>query len=533
MGKLGTYMTNWTNRTYNRAMTIDGVKFEHPEREEWGDLAVFAKPGAEADELIKKLGKLAFTESVTRVGGFINIRLKTEYLVDQLGKAVEIEKRLNGKKIMFEYGQPNTHKMPHIGHLFSYIYGESMCRILESSGALVRRVNYQGDVGLHVAKCLWAYSKTNSKDPSSLEDKVKLLQEMYQKGSRAYDEDKVAKEEIDGINKKIYDNDSNIVPLWQKTREWSVKYYQLFEKRIGARFDHYYFENQVARAGVKLIKDNTGGVFKKSEGAVVYEGSHIRVFLTSEGNPTYEAKDLALEIQKMRDWPCDTLVITTAVEQNEYFKVVFSALEEVEPNLIGKMKHIGFGMINLIGGKMASRTGNIIGAIDLVNRVVSVSSTEEVGLGAIKYAFLKKGAAQNMIFDLKQSVSMNGNSGPYLQYTHVRICSVLAKSQISKLKAQKLSIEHLELSIEELNILRWIYRFPEVVGEAAEKYAPNLICNFLYELAQRYNTFYNKCSILNAQSSGERQFRLVLTKSVGEVLKKGLNLLGIDTPERM
>jgi arginyl-tRNA synthetase len=267
-------------------------------------------------------------------------------------------------------------------------------------------------------------------------------------------------------------------------------------------------------------------VFTESQGAIVFEGSHTRVFITAEGNPTYEAKDLALEIQKTKDWPCDLIVITTASEQNEYFKVVFEALLRIQPDLAGRLKHIGFGMINLKTGKMSSRTGNIVGGVELVEEVVKQVGNEQVGLGAVKYGFLKSNPLQNMAFELESSIATEGNSGPYLLYTYARARRVMEKSQTAKVKSQKLK-EKLITTDMESELLRYLYRFAEVVQEAAERYSPNLVCNYLYELASRYNRMYNADVILG------NMLREKLTEQTAEVLRKGLALLGIEAVERM
>lgn len=510
--------------------TPDKVHLEHPELSEHGDFStnIALATKINAKDLATKIKGEMIAKVEVAGPGFINIWLKEESLIQSLPNSSDLPKdSLSNQKIMLEYGQPNTHKMPHVGHLFSYIYGESVARLLTAAGATVRRVNYQGDVGLHVAKCLWAYQKHNGETPKTLEDKVRWLQKLYQEGSAAYDQDELAKTEINQINKKIYIKDPEIMTAWQETRDWSEKYYQQFEARLGIHYDHNYWENQIAAVGKQLVEDNIGKVFKKSDGAVVFDGAHTRVFITSEGNPTYEAKDLALERQKMLDWPCDLLIITTASEQNAYFDVVFDALCTLDSKLKGKLMHIGFGLVNLKSGKMSSRTGNIIGAVDLVDMVVKEASqikseaAEQVGLGAIKYAFLKKGAIMNMEFDLESSISLEGNSGPYLQYTYARTQSLLRKSQATSSKSQE------KLNPEELAILRFIYRYPEVVAEAAGRYAPNLLTNFLYELARKFNTFYNSHQILGYS------LRLDLTKYTGEVLQSGLNLLGIEALESM
>ena len=441
---------------------------------------------------------------------------------------------------MFEYGDANTHKLPHIGHLFSYIYGEAMIRIMEAAGWEVYRASYQGDIGPHVAKCLWAFEKNKPQVPESLADKAQLLQKMYQEGSKAYDENEKVKEEVNKINKLVYEGSNKYYDLWKQTRQWSIDYYKQFEKRLGINYDRYYFESEVHEKGREIVEANVGKIFKKSEGAIIFEGSkydlHDRVFVTSAGTPMYEAKDMYLQELKFSQWPADLLIISTAHEQNEYFKVIFKALEMLHPKYTGKLKHIGFGMVNLKSGKMSSRTGNIIGGIELVDIVVErvkkfnqdKKTAEAVGIGAVKYSFLKNNPLQDTKFDLEESIAAEGNSGPYIQYTYARTQSVLHKAG----KQTSGKTENQKPNSEELAVLRTLPKFPEIVAAAAENYAPNLVCNYLYDLASKFNTFYNKHRIIHSGSVSSN-FRLALTAATGQVLANGLKLLGIQAPEKM
>ncbi|MEK7526161.1 MAG: arginine--tRNA ligase [Patescibacteria group bacterium] len=538
-----------------RITGANDIQLSFPEREEHGDFTtnvalVAAKdkgknPREYAHELVKSISQVdslmqIISEIKIEGPGFINFYLKEKYLVKILESIDESYGKTTsnvGQKVMFEYGQPNTHKLPHIGHLFSYVYGEAMTRILEATGWKVMRVNYQGDIGPHVAKALWALQKRKPVIPNSAYEKAKLLQRMYQEGSKAYDDGESAKAEIDDLNKKIYAHNEEVFALWQETRGWSLDYYQEFEKRLGINYDKYYFESQVGEEGKKKVKKHTPGIFKESEGAIIFEGSkyglHDRVFVTKFDTPTYEAKDYYLEQKKFEDWPCDLVIITTANEQNEYFKVVFKALEKTHPGYVGKLKHIGFGMINLKSGKMSSRTGNIISGAELVDVVITDvaklgnnnETSEMVGIGAIKYSFLKNNPLQNTAFDIQESISIEGNSGPYIQYTFARTQSVLAKSN---LQGETLKVNNLE--VEELSVVKYLIRFPEVVANAAQNYSPNLVANYLFELAQKYNTFYNKHKIIGGE---KEQFRLLLTAATGQVLKNGLELLGIEAPKKM
>lgn len=576
------------------------VHLEHPAVEEHGDyssnvaLATFEKAKGRrlkdegkfksprkfaemiAQELQKDIELKKIVEKIDVAGpGFINFHLMPSALISPLS---EIQKQGNqfgsgsmiqDKKVMVEFTDPNPFKEFHIGHLFSNTVGESLCRLLESQGANVKRVNYQGDVGLHVAKALWGVMKMKSqlpKDAESFSAKAKFMGEAYAMGATAYEEDEKAKAEIIDINKKVYEKDSDTMKLYKKGRQWSLDYFETIYHRLGTAFDFYYFESVAGEVGLGLVKENLKkGIFKESDGATVFPGEefglHTRVFINSLGLPTYEAKELGLAPTKYKDFPYDESIIVTGNEINEYFRVLLAALKQVSPDLGNKTRHLSHGMVRVPTGKMSSRKGNVLTGewlLDEAKRLIlermatsehPIPSNErddnadKIAVGAVKYALLKSGIGQNVVFDFDKSVAIDGNSGPYIQYTYARTKSVLAKAP--KLKGQ---IDTYSPNSEELAILRWIYRFPEVVMEAARAYSPNLVCTFLHELSQRYNTFYNKHSILRPQdeiksqklkvkSEGSedsiREFRLTLTAVVGQVLKNGLYLLGIQAPEKM
>ena len=312
---------------------------------------------------------------------------------------------------------------------------------------------------------------------------------------------------------------------------------------MGITFDKYYFESEISDKGKDLVNKHLGKIFEKSENAIVFEGEkyglHTRVFVNSQGNPTYEAKDLGLIAAKLNDFKFDLSLVTTAAEQNEYWKVIGKASVLLFPQLENKYKHLGFGMINLITGKMSSRTGQIINAVTLIeevkSRVKSAFSMKDdvlvqiIALAAVKYSFLKSDAFKNISFDMERSIAKDGDSGPYLLYTFVRTQSILKQSKEKK----DVQIEvPSTLENEEEVLLRKLYLFPEFIEKALEYNSPHFIATFLFDLAQSYNIFYQKHPVL--KSEGEvRQFRLLLTESVGKILKQGLYLLGIETVDKM
>ncbi|MBI2430513.1 MAG: arginine--tRNA ligase [Candidatus Levybacteria bacterium] len=524
------------------------VELQEPKDESHGDyssnvaLVLGKKFHQNPQELAKKIldiGNWKFLDKVEAVApGFINFYLSYDYLIDQLQEVSMQGQALRGKKIMVEFTDPNPFKEFHIGHLYSNAVGEALCRLLESQGATVKRVNYQGDVGLHIAKSLYAILQISNLEKKNPKERAKFLGKAYARGAKAYEEDEAAKKEINILNKKIYENDASIRELYQKGREWSLEHFETIYKRLGTKFEGYYFESVVGKIGLEYVRKHMD-IFQESQGAVIFPGEkyglHNRVFINSLGLPTYEAKELGLAPTKYKDFPYDLSIIVTGNEINAYFSVLLKALSLINPDLAAKTKHIGHGMVRLPTGKMSSRTGVVLTGewlldeakerIQRAYKQMDETTAEKVAVGAVKYALLKSGIGRDISFSFEESISLEGNSGPYLQYTYARTQSVLAK--VSSIKYQVLSIK---LEPEELAILRAVHKFPEISQEAAEKFAPNLLCTYLFDLAQKFNLFYQKHKILESE---EKEFRLALTASVGQVLKTGLYLLGIIAPERM
>ena len=348
-----------------------------------------------AEDLRKELEvrskELGFLEKVEVAGpGFINFTLGEKVLIGNvedpstsLGMTASTSNATSqfaGKKVMVEYTDPNPFKEFHIGHLYTNIIGESLARLFEKVGAEVQRVCYQGDVGLHVAKSLWGIPKTLEDREQKIEDlentalveRVKLLGEAYALGATKFEEDETAKTEIIEINKMVYAKDPEVMELYEKGRAWSLEYFEAIYKRLGTKFDHYYFESQVGQFGLSLVKEFLAkGVFEESNGAVIFPGEkyglHSRVFINSLGLPTYEAKELGLAPLKYKDFAYDQSIIVTGNEINEYFKVLIKALEQFNPDLAAKTKHLSHGMVKLPEGKMSSRTGKVISGEWLLN----------------------------------------------------------------------------------------------------------------------------------------------------------------------
>lgn len=531
---------------------------EHPANDAHGDYSTTIplkyasrlrkSPMQIAQDIKENFPKNSLVEAIEIVKpGFVNFWISKPALLKELVRIDENKEtygklHVSDKKIMLEFGQPNTHKTPHIGHLFSYIFGESLARILQWEGNQIFRANYQGDIGLHVAKCLYSVQKKleEGRKLGNLKEKVNFLQICYQEGSCQYEENETTRKEIDVLNGNIYLHEKTIQEIWRETREWSIEFYRLFEKKLGITYDRHYYESQTSAPGKEIVEKNVGTVFAKSDGAIIFKGEsyglHTRVFINKYGNPTYEAKDVGLVSMKKKDYPFDLSLVTTANEQNEYWKVIIKASELIFPELRGKLNHLGFGMIQLTTGKMASRTGKIIDAFSLVDTVTDEiirlykgdkELGEKIALAAIKYSFLRSEPLKNIVFDLKMSVAKDGDSGPYLLYTYVRTKSILSKIP------NPTTLQNVSMDVsEETGILRKLYRFPEVIENAAKSYSPHLLAGYLYDLAREFNLFYQKCPVLKATGE-KRTVRILLTHAVSTILKNGLDLLGIETVDKM
>ncbi|HBV01141.1 MAG TPA: arginine--tRNA ligase [Candidatus Taylorbacteria bacterium] len=435
--------------------------------------------------------------------------------------------------------------------------GESIARLFEFSGAKVVRACWQGDVGLHVAKAVWGILKNNFQFSifNFQKDAIALLGQAYTTGARAYEADEKAKKEIEELNRKIFEkSDPEINKLYDEGRKISLAHFEEIYKKLGTKFDYYFFESQEGREGEKIVTEFLKkGVFEKSENAVIFRGEkfglHTRVFITSQGLPTYETKELGLNKAKFAKEPdLSQSIIITANEQNDYFKVVLKAMEEIYPEIAKKTKHISHGMMRFASGKMSSRTGNIITGESLITAMENLvmekikdrelpteekqKIAEAVAVGAIKYSILRAGIGSDIIYDFEKSISFEGDSGPYLEYTYARVRSVLRKANVKEGLAF-LSLRKAKPSLGLSGGLvaeRLLYRFPEVVERAAKEFEPHYVATYLIELSAAFNNFYARNKIIGSE---EENYRLALTRAVSIILKNGLYLLGIEAPERM
>lgn len=510
----------------------------------------------EDKDLNKIFDKIEFAKP-----GFINFYLRKEFLQGQL-KEINTDQNygfnetMKDKTIMVEYTDPNPFKLFHVGHLMSNTIGETIARLYEAAGAKVIRVTWQGDVGMHIAMAVWAI-KTGKLDAMptndiSLEDKMSYLGKAYSVGTVAYKEDPYANKEIEELNKNIYSRDNSEVNyIYDTGRKWSLDYFEEIYKRLGSKFDHYFFESELGEKGLEIVKQHPE-VFEESEGAVIFRGEkyglHTRVFINSSGLPVYESKELSLNKEKFDRYNPDLSVIITGNEINAYFKVLLKVMELTMPEVAKRTRHISHGMLRLPGGKMSSRTGDVITADSLIEQIktrlpearlqenleagLQEETREKIAIGAIKYSILKQGPGYDIVFDFEKSLSVKGDSGPYLQYTYARLNNIVTKAGRSVYNLQFTTHNLLNHEIE-LKLLKHLLKLPDVVEESCEEIAPQHLALYLYELSNTANHFYETVRVLEDENTERRNSRLLLVKTVAAALKRGLNLLGIDVLSRI
>lgn len=498
-----------------------------------------------ADYLHEKLGKGVVSEVSVAGPGFLNLRLSDAALW-KLTQAV-VPQTLAGQTVVAEYSDPNPFKVLHAGHLYTSVVGDAMANLLQLAGGDVHRVNFGGDVGLHVGRTMWAIlGRLEGEHPEKLAEvpkdkRAEWLSQAYIEGTNEYEDSDFARQEIIKLNKRVYhlhetdDHDSPFAQIYWTTRQWSYDYFDAFYARIGSKFEKYYPESATATIGLETVRGHIPQIFEESEGAIVFRGDkyglHTRVFINSEGIPTYEAKDIGLVMKKWEDYHFDRSVVITGNEQMQYMEVVLKAIEQFAPALAEGTSHYTHGMVKMKGGvKMSSRKGNILRAVDVIDAAAAASraatgkDNDDAVLGAIKYAFLRQRLGGDIIYDPEESVAIEGNSGPYLQYAHARARSILKKADKGEHKTDQ------TLEASERSLLRKISEYPEVLEKAVHELMPHHICTYLYELAQIFNRFYEKNRVID---DPRQSLRLQLVTSYANTLKQGLKLLGIEAPDHM
>lgn len=508
------------------------------------------KPPREVAEMIAerlRSAQLPMISDVSVAGpGFINVTLRPEFYADTVARVLSDPEgwgrnaTREGSRLIVEYSQPNPFKPFHIGHLMSTTIGESLSRLVEYSGAKLSRFNYHGDIGPHVAKALWGLMKHNLSSAD-----VADIGKAYVLGNTAYEEDAEAKAEIDAINKRLYAGDKELAPMYAEGRAVTLARFAELYAVLGSKFDHVVFESETGPIGAEIVKGAlASGIFEESDGAIVFRGEkyglHTRVFITSQQTPTYEAKELGFAKRKHELFPFDQNITVVAVEQDGYFKVVEKAIDELWPKYRGSYTHVPHGMMQLESGKMSSRKGNVITGESLIEDMTAAARermkesaaqdpdalASAVGVAGIKYAVLKQNLGKNIIFDPEKSLSIEGDSGPYLQYAYVRTASILRKAA-----QEGVSPDAHGLRGEPCDLERLLPRFPEVVERAAQELEPHHVAQYLTQLSGAFNSWYASTKVLDG--TDKAPYKLALVEAVGQTLKNGLWLLGIEAPQEM
>lgn len=479
--------------------------------------------------------------------GFINFTLKREVFVNGLVDAQDKEwgntEVYKGKKILVEHSSPNLFKPFHIGHLMNNTIGEALYRLAKSSGASATPISFPSDISLGVAKAIFVILEKLENDGAYKWDDIVVLGSSYVEGTKRYDEDESIHSRVKEIADNLYSlKDSPELQLFKQAKHFNISYFEQVVASLGSHFDSYIYESEAGAEGKNLVLENTPAIFTESEGAIVYTPAeekklHTAVFINSQGNPTYEAKDIGLLDLKFKKYNPDISITVTDNQQTSHFQVVIDAAGKIDPAWEVNSVHRSHGRMSFKGQKMSSRLGDVPLVEDILSTIkeevkeknpdISDNASEMIGIAAIKFVILKAKAGMNIDFDPETSLSFEGDSGPYVQYTTVRAGSLLEKGANLGITP---SIENPAQGTETLE--RLIARFPEVATRAQQEWAPHYMVTYVLELAQAFNSWYGQGKIIDEDTSATA-YRLSVVSAARQTLVNGLWVLGIEVPEKM
>ncbi|MEE9525790.1 MAG: arginine--tRNA ligase [Candidatus Woesearchaeota archaeon] len=505
-----------------------------------------------AMDLAKKLSLPKSVKEIREVGPYLNFFVDKQAIASDVIKNAQKEdygKAKDKKKTyMIEYFHANTHKGVHIGHMRNISMAEALCRILENAGYKILRVNYQGDIGPHVAKCLWGYLNLKEKEP--LTHKGTWLGKIYSKAHLKSQVDPQVEEQIKEINNKLYEKSPDVMEVWQKTRKYCLDDFNDFYKEFGIKFNKFYFESEAEGVGIEIVnKMLEKGSAKEDDGAIIIDLDDLGIYvlLTQDGNALYSTKDLGLAQLKQDEFKFDKSIHVTGAEQILHFKQLFKTLEILKSPMAKKSMHIPYGLVVLPEGKMSSREGTMVLFDELREKLITEAEKGiksrhkdltkkeidkrkmQIAYSALKFSMINRENNKDIVFDWEKALDFEGETGPYIQYAHARISSILKK--YGKAVQQKIKSAALDTD-EDAKLILLLTKFPEKVEESAKSYKPHLVARYLLDLAQAFNEFYHACPILQSDED-TKLARLNLILAVQQVLKNGLNLLGIEAPEAM
>ena len=526
------------------------------------------------------------------VKGFLNLTIASAAWIELLND-INADENFGEKKateqsplVMIEFSSPNTNKPLHLGHVRNNLLGWSLSQIMAANGNKVVKTNIVNDRGIHICKSMLAWQKWgNGATPESTgkkgdhfigdfyvafdkhykEECAELEQKYVAEGMTADDAKAKAEQEAPLIKEahqmlvKWEHGDSEVRALWEKMNAWVYAGFDETYKELGVSFDKIYYESNTYLEGKAKVEEGykNGMFYRKDDGSVwadlTKDGLDQKLLIRSDGTSVYMTQDIGTAEMRFRDYPIDKMIYVVGNEQNYHFQVLSIILDRLGFKWGKELVHFSYGMVELPNGKMKSREGTVVDADDLIAEMIKdarqtsdglgkfkdMSEDEKneiariVGLGALKYFILKVDARKNMLFNPEESIDFNGNTGPFIQYTYARICSVMRKAIEDKIAIPDTLPASSSVNEKETELIQKLNEYGDVVKEAGDNYNPSGIANYCYELTKMFNQFYHDYSILNAETTEEKTFRLVLAKNVAKIIKSGMNLLGIEVPERM
>ncbi len=579
---------------YSQSVTADNVQFQKTKREFEGDITLvvfpFVKmarksPEQTAEEIGNAIkNQFPIVKSYNVIKGFLNLSIDTSFWMSQL-EEMYADKNFGIKTpsadadlMMIEYSSPNTNKPLHLGHIRNNLLGYSISEIQRANGWNVFKTNIVNDRGIHICKSMLAWKLWgNSETPENSGLKGDhLVGKYYVEFDKHYKEEikelisnglteEEAKKQAPLIKQAqemlvAWENDDREVrSLWEMMNSWVYAGFDETYKKLGVNFDKIYYESVTYTEGKEKVEEGLAkNVFYKREDGSVWAdltdgGLDEKLLLRADGTSVYMTQDIGTAKLRYEDYPIKKMVYVVGNEQNYHFQVLSILLDKLGFDWGKDLVHFSYGMVELPEGKMKSREGTVVDADDLVEEMVNTAretseelgklegcSKEEadniaqmVGLGALKYFILKVDPRKNMTFNPKESIDFNGNTGPFIQYTHARIKSVLRKADDAGIDYKSLKNNNITLSEKENYLIQLLTEFPVVVKQAGDEFSPALIANYIYDLVKEYNQFYHDFSILREENTDVKIFRLVLSETVANVIKSGMGLLGIEVPERM
>ena len=573
-------------------VTISDFEFQSTRKEFLGDLTlvvfpllrqVKARPEIVAEEIGNYLvSNLSIVEGFNVVKGFLNLVLSDLFYINQFSELYKIYEyghtsvTDSSPTVMVEFSSPNTNKPLHLGHIRNNVLGYSVAKILEANGKRVIKTQIINDRGIHICKSMVAWEKFgNQETPESSGLKGdQLVGKYYVKFDKEYKKE-VASLVADGQSdeeaklnapllleaqemlRKWEANDTTVVDLWETMNQWVYKGFEVSYKNLGVSFDSYYYESDTYLLGKDIIEKGLSNqiFYKKEDGSVwvdlTEEGLDEKLLLRADGTSVYMTQDLGTAQKRLEDVPAlKGMVYTVGNEQDYHFKVLFLILKKLGFDWANSLYHLSYGMVDLPSGKMKSREGTVVDADDLIKDMVEQARTiseavgkldslddmekdslfETIALGALKYYILKVDPKKRILFDPEASIDFNGNTGPFIQYTHARIKTLIQRADFQNIgNFDTLSL----LDQKEREVIKQLGNYPEVVTLAGAQYSPALIANYIYDLVKSYNTFYQNVSVLGSDNLVQKNFRIALSQKVAEVIYNGCGLLGINVPNRM